>query len=267
MDARTVAAADPAMQGPHLSNEPTAAEMLRQNLAEKHLDLVARTDQLIAATDRAPAEIADEDTARKISDFIKQLMAAHKNAEAARVAEKEPHLEAGRVVDGWFKRLTDPLATGKKMIEGRLTIYQRKKAEAERRTREEAERQAREAAEAAARAQAAAEAAMRSETDLQAALAAEATAKQAAADAESAAKAAAAKPAELSRSRGDYGAVASLRTFWDFADLDREAIDLDALRPYLATAAVEQAVRGAIKAGVRSIRGVRIFENTSTVVR
>jgi len=267
MDAHTMAALDPAMQGPLGRNEPPPAEMLRQNLDEKHRALLRRRDELLAAADRVPPEVIDEAVAGRVSDFIKQMAAAYKTAEAARVAEKEPHLEAGRVVDGWFKRITDPLSGAKRMIEGRLTSYQRAKAEAERCIREEAKRQAREAAQAAFKAAAEAEAAMRQEADLQAAIEAAACAKQAAADAEVAAKAAAAKPAELSRTRGEYGSVASLSTFWDFADLDRATLDLESLRPHLATAALEQAVRSYIKAGGRSLRGVRIFENTQTVVR
>jgi len=252
-----------------LSNVGTlpAAELIRQNLAEKHAPLVDRTNELLEATERAPDEIQDEDTARKVADFIKQLMAGHKNAEAARVVEKEPHLEAGRIIDGWFKKLTDPLAAGKKQIEGRLTAYQRKKVDEERRIREEQDRLAREAARKAAEEAAAREAAMQTEADVQAAIAAADAAEQAAVDALAAQRAADAKAAELSRTRGDFGAVASLRTFWDFSDFDRDKIDLNALRPYLAVADIEKALRGFIKAGGRQITGARIFENTSTVVR
>lgn len=266
MDTTTMTALDPAMQGP-LSNEPDAATMLRQNLEEKHLAMLSRRDELLAAVERAPQIVNDEDTAKRVADFVKQIAAAHKNAETTRVSEKEPHLAAGRVVDGWFKSITDPLAKAKAEIERRLTIYQRAKAEAERRAREEAERLAREAARKAAEEAAAREAAMKTEADVQSAIAAADAAEQAAKDALAAQQAAAAKAAELSRTRGEFGAVASLRTFWDFCDLDRDKIDLEALRPYLATADIEKAVRGAIKAGARSIRGVTIFENTSTVVR
>ena len=49
--------------------------------------------------------------------------------------------------------------------------------------------------------------------------------------------------------------------------LDRETIDLEALRPHLPTQALEQAVRSFIRAGGRKLEGVRIFENTGTTVR
>ena len=246
---------------------PHDADPLRDRLSETHADLLKRRDELIAASERAPAVVADEGTAGKIADFIKQLAACIKNTETHRVAEKEVFLSAGRTVDGWFKKIGDPLIEAKRKIEGRLTVYQRQKAEAERRAREEAERIAREEAERAAKAAAEAEAAIKAAPDLQAAIVAEAAAAQAAADAEKAKKAAEAKPAELSRSRGDYGAVASLHTFWDFADLDRATLDLEALRQHIPADALEKAVRAFVKAGGRNLKGVRIFENTETKVR
>lgn len=99
------------------------------------------------------------------------------------------------------------------------------------------------------------------------AIAAEERRKKAQADAEKAKKEAEAKAAELSRQRGDMGSVSSLRTFWDFADLDRNALDLEALRQHLPADALEKALRSFIKAGGRELRGARIFQNTQAAVR
>ena len=49
--------------------------------------------------------------------------------------------------------------------------------------------------------------------------------------------------------------------------LDRDALDLSTLRPFLPLDALEKAVRGFIRAGGRELKGVRIFENTATSVR
>lgn len=248
-------------------NEPSdVAEMLRQNLAEKYLPLLSRRDELLDACNRVPGTIEDDDTAGKVADFIKQMTGAHKTAETARVGEKEPHLEAGRTVDGWFKAITDPLATAKKGIEARLTTYQRIKADAERRAREETERQTRETARLAAEEAAKREAAMQTDADVDVAIAAADAAERASFDELTAKRAVDANAADLSRTRGTFGAVASLRTFWDFRDLDRDKIDLELLRHHLPTDAIEKAVRSFIKAGNRSIRGADIFENTSTRV-
>src|SRR5262249_42481159 len=119
-----------------------------------------------------------------------------------------------------------------------------------------------------------AEEAMRSEVDLQVALEAQRKADQAAADLVAAERSSRAKNAELSQSRGEYGSVASLRTFWDVADIDRATLDLEALRPHLSADALERACRAWVKAAQPApggpapvLRGCRVFENTSTVVR
>ncbi len=246
---------------------PPDASPIRDRLTEDHAGMLSRRDELLAASERVPPSVEEESTAQKVGDFIKQLQAAVKNADAARVAEKEPYLDGGRQVDGFFKKITEPLAKVKKDIEGRLSIFLRKKADAERKVREEAERKAREEAERAAREAAACIQALKDEEGLEAAIAAEEFAKQTAAAALEAAKETEAKAAELSRTRGDYGSVASLRTFWDHKDLDRDKLALEPLRSHLPLDALEKAVRSYIKAGGHELAGVTIFENTSTVVR
>lgn len=244
-------------------NEPNLEDMLLEESAE----LAARRDQLLLGVSRAPAIIADEETSGKVADLVRLIAACMKGAESARVNRKEPYLASSRLIDAVYKRITDPLDKAKRTVEQRLTIYQRAKAEAERhareaeaqRAREEAERLRREAEEAAA--------ALTTEEDLTQAIHADEAAEQAAADAAQAAKVAEANAAELSRSRGDYGAVASLRTFWDFRDFSREMIDLNALRAHLNEEDIKKAVRSFIRAGGRELKGVVIFENTSTSVR
>ena len=248
---------------PRSHNEPPLEELLAENAAS----LIARRDELLASAARAPEAITDDEMSGKVADLVRLISACVKASEAARVAAKEPYLAAGRLVDAVYKKISDPLDGAKRLIEQRLTIYQRAKAEEERRRREaearrqaeEAERQRKAAAEAAAK--------IVTETDLDNAVSADELARQAAADAVAAQRAADAKAADMSRTRGDYGAVASLRTFWDFTDLDREKVNLETLRPYLSTMDIEKALRGFIRAGGRELRGVRIFENTSTTVR
>ena len=248
-------------------NSGSLADSLRDDLTIKHEPIRARADELLAAAERVPTTIDSEELAGKVGDFIKQVTACHKAAEAARVGEKEPHLAASRVVDGFFKAVTDPLEKVKKDIERRLTTFLREKEEAARRDRERIAREEQQAAEAARKAAAAAEAAAKDENSLQAAIEADEAATRAAADAETAKKASEANAAELSRNRGDYGSVSSLRTYWDFADLNRDQVDLEALRAHLPTDAIEKAVRAFIKAGGREIRGARIFQNTQAAVR
>jgi hypothetical protein len=249
------------------NSPPPEIEILRERLSDSNVTLLARRDELLASLPRVPAIIEDEQTCGKVADLIKLFTACAKSAEGARIAAKEPFLESGRAVDGFFKQIIDPLTKAKITIETKLTAYQRIQVAEERRRREAEEQRQREEASRLAREAAEQAALMRSQTDLDAAVSADELARQAAADAERAAKAAAVKPAELSRARGDFGAVASLRTWWDMRDLDRDVVDLEALRPHIALDAIEKAVRSFIRAGGRKLRGAAIFENTTSQVR
>lgn len=250
----------------HPPRDLLTGDALREKLTDDNLALLSRRDELLAAADRVP-DIADEETASKVSDFIKQLMALHKTSETARVGTKEPYLEGGRGVDGFFKAITDPVAKAKAAVERKLTQYLRDKADRERREREEQARLAREEQDRRDREAREAAAKIKSEQDLADAIERERLAKVAEADTTKAENAAAAKPAELSRTRGEYGSVSSLRTSWTFRDLDRAQLDLEMLRQHIPADGLEKAVRSFIRAGGRSLAGVVIFETTDAVVR
>lgn len=239
---------------------------LKESLENENIDLWSRTCELLNAVPRVP-EIDDEETAQKAGDFIKQLLAVSKAWEAKRVNAKEPYLEGGRQVDGWFKRIADPIAKAKQVVSDNLSAFLRRKAEAERLERERLEReawvraqQAREAAERAA-------AAVTTESDLQKAVQQEEQARQAEADEAKAAKFANVSAAKLSQTRGELGSLSSLRTRWIFSELSRKELDLEALRNHIPVDALEKAVNSFIRAGGRELRGVRIHETTEAVVR
>lgn len=214
--------------------------------------LATRAQELLDAEARLPA-IEDDATAGKAADFVKLIGANVKKAEDQRKAAKEPLLAAGKELDGAYKAVTDPLAALKARVEAKVGAYLRDKEAKARAVREAAERAAREEAERRA-------AAMQTEQDLAQAEAAEETA-------QAAAQAAAVKPAELARTRSEYGAVGTLRTEWTFEVTDAKALDLEALRSYLPADAIEKAMRAAIRAGVREIKGARIFETSKAVIR
>ena len=235
---------------------------IRDNLDEKHRALLNRADQLLEAEDRVPPEINDDDQAGKVGDLVRLITAAVQAAELARKTEKEPHMAAARTVDGFFKEVSEPLEALKLRVSRRLTAYLTAKAERERRAREEEARRLREEAEkqAAAAAQVEAAAPVAAAIIMEQALATEAQAAQAS-------RAAAAKPADLSRTRGDVGSVASLRSRWIGEVTDRAALDLEALRPYLPVAALQTALNGFIKAGGRELRGASITQEQTAAVR
>lgn len=143
------------------NNPPDPIVILQSQLAETHTDLSGRATALAAMAGRLPEACDDVDTAQRLADGIKSCAAFIKNSEAARVSAKEPHLQASRAVDGWFKKLAEPVESVQSKMKSLLTVYQRKVEAEERRLREEAaaeadrvrreEERARRAAEAAAR--------------------------------------------------------------------------------------------------------------------
>lgn len=251
----------------HNQGPATEAEALRLRLQEDHADLIARVQALSEAASRVPATIDSDELCGKASDFIKQMRAAAKAADNARVKEKAPYLEAGKVVDAFFKQLAEKVDLAAKPIVARAEDYMKAKAAEERRRREEEARRVEEERRLAEeRARTAAET-MQTDQDLDVAVEAETVAAQLVAEEEARRKDAEAKVTDLARTRGDYGGVATLATRWTFKDLNRHAIDLEALRQYLPQDAIEKAVRAAIRAGVRDLRGVTIFQDETAVIR
>lgn len=249
--------------------EPPAAGIghnkppLRDLLTDSHSALIHRVTQLNAAFSRAPETVGDDDTQGKMGDYIKALTSCTKALEAARVAEKEPFLSASREVDGFFKQFTDGLGKIKATIERRVTVYLTAKAAEERRRREAVEREAREAAnKALAEAQAAEAANRKAEADvaLDRATAAEAVAAKAE-------QAVYAKPAEMARTRGEMGSLSTLRTTWEAEIIDTAKIPLETIRAFIPRDAIEKGVKGFVRAGGRELSGVRIFEQSTAVVR
>jgi hypothetical protein len=326
------------------------AVVLHRKLAEDHVDLLQRREELLGTGAALPETINNDEDAGKVGDFVRMCDTLARNAEAARKAAKRPFDDAAKAVDGFFGRIKDPLEKLKKKIAPRQAVYLEQKAEAARREllaeaeklRAQAQRDAdaaAAAAEEARKAQEARDAARREEeaafrraneeriasenaakaaadarraADEEATKAAEAEAaaakkraEEAAAEArkKSAAEAAAtinanaatkvadaaetrldravaterqasrlenhaeAAPAELARTRGDFGSVSTLQRKWTGELENRKTLDLEKLREHLPEAALEQAIRAFVAAGGRALRGARIFEDTTAQTR
>lgn len=256
-----------AIAGPGHNQPPNEidikVENLNVDLLNKTLQLRSRFDDLCASAGRTPESCDSHEMAGKFGDLIKLITACHKSFEGMRVAEKEPFLTLERAVDGFFKQYTETLLAEKKRINVPLDKYLAKKEDDERLAREEQARIDREAVEAKAREAAAlAQANMpqQAEKSLQ-------EASRLDEQAFKSEKAAAAKPAELSRTRGSYGSVSSLRTKWVGEIVDKSTIDLEALRAYLTPDAIQKALNLAVNAGIREIKGAKIYETRSAQVR
>lgn len=253
------------MEGTTLTNRPTFPnpETMRDILGDENADLIRRCDELVAAAERAPKECNDDQTSSKLSDFIKQIDACAKMAERRRVDTKEPALAATRAIDGYFKPISEKLVKLRAGVLRPLEAYlQRKAAEEQRRRNEEAARSVAEAKKAEQVAVQSIGTAPRATVDTNFDAAAQATQV-----AEDAAAAAAAKPADMGRTRGDYGSVATLRQSWDFEVSNYDVVPLEVLRPFLGQDAIDKAIRAFIRAGNRELAGVKIFQRTDATIR
>jgi len=188
------------------NNPPDPIADLQAQLAETHTDLTARAADLAGMAERLPEACDDVATAEKLANGIKSCAAFLKNSEAARVSAKEPWLAGERAVDGWFKKVAQPVDAVKTAMTSLLTTYQRKVEAEERRLREIAAAEAERVRKAEEKARREAEAAAReAERKVREAEAAAAAAAKAAADAKdkAARDAAAAAAAKAAAAKAD----------------------------------------------------------------
>lgn len=225
------------------------------NLAEANAALLRQQAQLLAKLAKAPKAVTGEAAAKAAGALIREIRDLDGQIEAARVEQKEPYLSGGRAVDGFFKELAKPLDAGATRLNRAITAWQ-DKIEAERRA--EAERVAAEqAAEAARLAKLAKRRDATEETELQAAEA-QLNAEEAQAEAELPA-------ADLVRVRDEDGTI-TRKTEWVCDGIDRDQLDLEALRPYFTEDSLLKAVRAAIRAEIHELAGATIVERKSAMV-
>ncbi|HEV2674104.1 MAG TPA: hypothetical protein VGV37_06140 [Aliidongia sp.] len=144
----------------------SGAAPLSEMLTEETSGLAARSNELVAATERA--KVSDADTAGRATTLAKMLKEHAKKIDETRKVRKEPFLEDGRTVDRHFQALAAPVVEAADRVVKMIDQFRREeeaKAAAERRRLEEEARRQREAAEAAERARIAAEAQAQRERD------------------------------------------------------------------------------------------------------
>lgn len=259
--AAAVAEADPPAAGIGHNQPPEAT--IPERLADTYGEATQQADMIAARANEAPRQIIDDEWLKKAGDIGADALKLWKTIEAARNAEKAPYLAAERQVDGFFKPTLERLDRIKRAMLDRAGAYNRAKADAERRVREEEARRQREAADLARQEAEQAAAAGRMDD----AMADLAGAQVAAAAASEAAAAATAPAADLTRTRSGAGTLITTRTVWAFEVTDFDAIPIDRLKPYLKREHVEQAIRLAVKQGVRDLPGVRIFQEEAAQFR
>ena len=225
------------------SNTPQPPKPLTTAEIDAYLDyamesLTERRDALIAvlaATVTSIPRIDDDETLGDVGENMRMASALTRTGDERRKEHKEPFLTGGRTVDSWFRTFNTPLSAAMSNVQAIMDDYGKRKAERAR---------------LAARAQAQA---LQDEADRAAAKAAKALDKGKSADtlldraaaaakaAEAAEALAAGKAADLTRSRGTFGATMSMRTTWGYEITDLAAVP----RKYLTVndGAVKEAMK------------------------
>lgn len=264
-------------------------DMLRDQLAIDHAELEKRTRELLDGVARFSenhAQIEDDEVNGRAGDFVKQITTHAKLVDQTREATKRPYNVAGDTVQAYFKKgMLDGLSAGAETVRKAMTSYAVRKEQAERRrAAEEAARKAEEAARAEAEARR-----LQAERDAEEARrkAAEApapapqvvearqeeigakldVAASAYNDAERAQERALAKPAELSRTRGDLGSVSSLRAEWKFEVEDLGQVPVGFLQVNEAMVKAHMKSNRDTNGIPKPIPGIRFYETKKIAVR
>jgi hypothetical protein len=250
-----------------LPNTPPPPVPLTTGQIIEHLEyvlepLLRRRDRIVAAllaTAAAYPEILDDEAMGEAGENLRMVSALTRLSEDRRKEHKDPYWSGGRTVDAWFKNFFAPLNDAKAPVQRAADAYAAMVVRREREATAAAAAAARQAADRAAEAAALA-IEERREIDAQGLVEAarEADRLQAQADA---------RPAEMSRTHGEYGAVISARSTWrfkviDLAQVPREylMIDTNALKAAMAD-------RDAAGRPTAVIAGVEWVEDISAGVR
>ncbi|MCX5516192.1 hypothetical protein C3941_19570 [Kaistia algarum] len=225
------------------ANHPPLAD----RLALDHADLIAEVEKIAERANAAPRKIIDEATGEAVVAIRKEASAFFKKADGIRVQEKEPHLQASRDVDDFFRPLKDRAEKMMKFFIGVEDDRARELAAEERRRREEEARKAREE-----------EQRQREIAERQAA----AARPTAAAKAEDKAEAAAERAERL-----EIAPVVldGAKAEWAFRVVDPDALlaTLGPLGAFIGSDVIEKALRQftRINKGSRAIPGIEFFED------
>lgn len=238
------------------NNPPTELEILQERLQ----DYKEETDTLNRLSGmEIPAEIQDDDMSGKITDHIKALKNLQSGIDKIHKAEKAPYFECGKQVDSWknrFKGEIDPLIRKASLP---VLAWNKKKEEAEQlRLAELSLKAEEEAVKLAKEAEAHADAGIEDTADELMDMAVREQAK---------AELVASKIAEVKgRSRGDMSVASNSKT-WTGELTSRGVLEIEKLRDYFTDDDINKAIKRAVKAGAREIRGTRIYQQDKLSVR
>lgn len=235
---------------------------------EKFVTEIDRMDEQAIAH-----KVADDKSCELATTYTTQAKPLMQIIEKKRKEKKEPYLKVTQTLDSFCKKLSDRLKGTQKILNDKIRPYlqekERKRREAERKAQEEARKE-----QARLEAEAKAEAERKAEEARQKALAekkskeeAEAAAKEAAAMVEPAPVVVAEMPEEV-KVKTETG-TADIKKEWTWEIIDFKALPDAAFeaRKDETTKALAPYLNSQVKAGVREIPGVKIFQTTKLNTR
>lgn len=246
-----------------IGTDPLDPKALTERLNADYDPMMKRFVELEQGAHRMPAAVGEPE-AQRILDFVsQQCKPAVSAAQEAHKKEKAAYLACGKAVDTFFLRRIEAFHLNlNKVVKAAEDYFARKKAE-QRKAEEEQRRLA--AAEAARlraeQAEAEAEAQRKSAANDRISAVdygrrAEELAEQAAA-----AEAIVAAPGAPVRIHGEYGATAFAKEEWLYEVDDPTLIPLEYLLPN------DQAIKAALRRGVRQIPGLKIYIQDKFIMR
>lgn len=236
------------------ANNPPSLEAI---LRERHAPVFADVEKIKRRLKSIPKTVDSEKDSEKVIAIISDAGKVIKAVEAARAAEVEEFLRGQQTVNRTFNAETRdtlaPLIAAAKKIND---AFMAAKVAREREEQKKAADLLRDQAEAAAKkAQEAEDAGQNRVADVQMSAAAALEQQADAAEAR-----ASSSSTNLSKTVTSTGAKASVSMVWDHRNVNRDALDLEALRHFLSDDAIDKALSAYVKAGRRSIRGAEIYE-------
>ncbi len=252
-------------------NRPPLEEVIpiefKEELLREKPDFLVVMERYLDAANRA--EATDEETLGKCGDLVKGYRACLSHINETHKIVKEPYLKGGRLVDAQKNELADRIEAAKRKVEGIGNAFVAKREAEQRAERERIAAEQRAAAEKAAaaerereRAEAEARRAQQEAANEEERIAAEKRAAEAAAAAEEAMSVAALAPVAETKPepvRSDAGATVSGKQAWQSEVTDYTVAFCAVEDDPKVREAIDKAVARLVKAGKRSIEGVRIW--------
>lgn len=252
-------------------NKPPLDEVIpaefRSALLRDRPDFLTKVDALVDAAERAHAD--DDESLGRCGDLVNQYRKASQHVDATHKEVKEPHLQAGRLVDAEKNALAGRLAVAKAKVESIGNVYVAKREAAAKAERDRIAAEQRAAAERAMqaqreqmRAEAEAERAVREAANAEERAAAQDRADEAARVTEAARAEAALAPAIPERAepiRSDEGATVSGKQEWQAEVEDYTKAMRHVRSDPKVKEAIDAAIKRLVRAGQRELTGVRIW--------